>query len=133
MSERRAASLIGLAQRAGKVASGEFAAEKAIRQGAAALVLLSGDASGNTKKKFTNLANTHKVPRKEYLDKVSLGQCIGKGERSCLVITDAGFAGTIAEREHGSYRKGRGEHWQISEFMKSQKNCRSMPRKSWHS
>ena len=98
MTEHRAASLLGLAQKAGKVAGGEFAAEKAIRQGEAALVLLSTDASKNTKKKFTNLATTHKAPIRAYLSKEDLGRAIGKGERSCVVITDKGLAGAIQER-----------------------------------
>ena len=96
MNERRAASLIGLAMRAGKIAGGEFAAEKAIRQRKAQLVILSEDASGNTRKKFTNLAATQELPTCNYLPKAELGRIIGKGERSCLVITDEGFARKIA-------------------------------------
>ena len=47
-------SYLGLATRAGKVQSGEFSTEKSVKSGKAALVLVAGDASDNTKKKFTN-------------------------------------------------------------------------------
>ena len=96
MSARRAASMIGLAMKAGKVAGGEFAAEKALRQGKGQLVILSEDASANTRKKFGNMANSQELPLCNYLPKAELGSIIGKGERSCLVITDEGFARKIA-------------------------------------
>ena len=47
--------MIGLAQKAGKIVSGEFATEKAVKTGKAALVIVAGDASENTKKMFTNM------------------------------------------------------------------------------
>ena len=47
-------SLLGLAERAGKIASGEFAAEKAVKIGKARLIIVAEDASDNTKKKFSD-------------------------------------------------------------------------------
>ena len=95
MQQDKAASLIGLAMKAGKAAGGEFAAEKAIRQGLAQLVILSEDASVNTSKKFSNMAVWNQVPICRYLSKTDLGWCMGKGERSCVVITDRGLADKI--------------------------------------
>ena len=53
MSQSKALSMIGLATKAGKVASGEFMYRKGseIRQ-EPYLVIVAGDASENTKKKF---------------------------------------------------------------------------------
>ena len=51
-------SMLGLAQKAGRIASGEFATEKAVRSGRANLILLTEDASANTQKKITDMANT---------------------------------------------------------------------------
>lgn len=48
-------SLLGLAERAGKIASGEFAAEKAVKTGKARLIIVAEDASDNTKKKFSDM------------------------------------------------------------------------------
>ena len=45
-------SLVGLAMKAGKVVSGEFSTEKAVKEGKASLVIVAEDASGNTKKLF---------------------------------------------------------------------------------
>ena len=45
-------SLLGLATRAGRLVSGEFMTEKAVKEGRAQLVLLGADASANTKKNF---------------------------------------------------------------------------------
>ena len=45
-------SLVGLAAKAGKVVSGEFATEKAVKTQKAFLVIIAQDASENTRKKF---------------------------------------------------------------------------------
>ena len=55
-------SLLGIARKAGKVASGEFQTEQAVKSGRARLVLLSTEASDNTKKKFLNMCDFYKVP-----------------------------------------------------------------------
>ena len=44
MQNDRVLNLIGLAQKAGKVVSGEFMTEKAVKTGEAALVILAEDA-----------------------------------------------------------------------------------------
>ena len=48
-------SLLGLATKAGKVASGEFSTEKSVKTGKGFLVLVADDASQNTRKKFQNM------------------------------------------------------------------------------
>lgn len=55
-------SLLGLAERAGKIASGEFAAEKAVKTGKARLIIVAEDASDNTKKKFSDMCKYYQVP-----------------------------------------------------------------------
>ena len=54
-------SLLGLAERAGKIASGEFAAEKAVKTGKARLIIVAEDASDNTKKKFSDMCKYYQV------------------------------------------------------------------------
>ena len=44
--------MLGLAMKAGKVSSGEFATEQAVKSGSAYLVILAETASANTQKKF---------------------------------------------------------------------------------
>lgn len=95
MDSRKARFMISISMKAGKVAAGEFAAEQAIRAGSAELVIVSEDASENTKKKFRDMAAYRKIPFTEFLPKSELGALIGKGERSSLVITDANLAREI--------------------------------------
>lgn len=62
MSQNKALSMIGLATKAGKVASGEFCTEKEVKSGRAYLVIVADDASDNTKKKFQNMCDFYQVP-----------------------------------------------------------------------
>jgi ribosomal protein L7Ae-like RNA K-turn-binding protein len=87
--------MIGLAQKAGKVASGEFATEKAVKTGTAVLVIVAEDASDNTKKMFSNMCAFYQVPIYFYSDKEQLGHAIGKQFRASLAILDEGFKKTI--------------------------------------
>jgi ribosomal protein L7Ae-like RNA K-turn-binding protein len=87
--------MIGLAQRAGKVASGEFATEKAVKTGTAVMVIIAEDASDNTKKMFSNMCTFYHVPIYFYSDKEHLGSTIGKQFRASLAILDEGFKKTI--------------------------------------
>ena len=102
MEQNKAASMIGLAMRAGKIAGGEFAAERALKTGEAKLLILSGDASHNTTRKFEGMAAYRKIPVIRFLDKTELGRAIGKGERSVLAVTDEGFAQTIRRKIESS-------------------------------
>lgn len=85
-------SLIGLATKAGKTASGEFMTENETKSGKAALVIVAEDASDNTKKKFKNMCDFYKVPIYFYGDKDTLGHAMGKEFRASLAILDQGLA-----------------------------------------
>lgn len=85
-------SLLGLAERAGKIASGEFAAEKAVKTGKARLIIVAEDASDNTKKKFSDMCKYYQVPFACYSQKELLGHGIGKEFRASLAVLDGGFA-----------------------------------------
>ena len=61
MNEKKILSLLGLAFRAGKVVSGEFAVKEAVRGQTAELVLVAGDASDNTKKLFHDKCSFYKM------------------------------------------------------------------------
>ena len=55
INKSRVFGLLGLAAKAGKVQSGEFSTEKSVKSGRAYLVIVSEEASENTKKKFRNM------------------------------------------------------------------------------
>jgi ribosomal protein L7Ae-like RNA K-turn-binding protein len=85
-------SLLGLANRARKIISGEELTVKEIRNGKAKLVLLSLDASDNTEKKITDKCKTYQVPVKRVENRYILGQAIGKEARVVVGVLDEGFA-----------------------------------------
>ena len=91
-------SMIGMAMNAGKVVSGEFATEKAVKTGKAFLVIVSGAASDNTKKMFRNMCTFYGVPMYAYGTKEDLGHSMGKQFRASLAVTDEGFAKSIEKR-----------------------------------
>lgn len=86
---------MGLATKAGKVVSGEFATEKSVKSGKALLVLVADDASENTKKKFRNMCEFYEVPIYFLADKEGIGKSMGKEIRASLAIEDENFATAI--------------------------------------
>lgn len=88
MNDKKIMSLIGISMKAGKVASGEFAVEKAVKTANAYVVIVSTQASANTKKKFRNMCEYYKTPYYEFGDKTELGRAIGKEFRASLAVTD---------------------------------------------
>lgn len=98
MKGNKVLSLLGLAKRAGKVASGEFSTETAVKAAKAYLVIVSEEASDNTKKKFSNMCTYYKVPIHFYGSKEELGRCIGQEFRASLAVMDPGFSEAIIKQ-----------------------------------
>ena len=88
-------SLLGLAAKASRTASGEFMTEKSVKSGKARLVIVGTDASENTKKNFRDMCEFYRVPYYEYGSKEELGHAMGKEMRASLAVTDSGFAKSI--------------------------------------
>ena len=95
MKPDKVLSLLGLSARAGKIASGEFAAETAVKSGKAAVVIVAEDASDNTKKLFHDKCSFYEVPVFDYGTKETLGHAIGKEFRASIAVLDAGLANAI--------------------------------------
>ena len=91
-------SLVGIAKKAGKIAAGEFQTEQAVKAGKACLVIVSEEASENTKKKFQNMCDFYKVPVAFYGGKEQLGTAIGCEFRASLAVTDEGLSRSIEEK-----------------------------------
>ena len=85
-------SLLGLATKAGKVASGEFSTEKSVKTGKGFLVLVADDASQNTRKKFQNMCDFYEVPIYFIANTEELGRFCGKEFRASLAVQDENFA-----------------------------------------
>ena len=93
--DRKVYSLLGLAARARRLASGEFMTEKSVKTGQGALVITAQDASDNTKKNFRDMCTYYHVPFFLFGTKEELGRAIGKELRASLAVNDAGFAEAI--------------------------------------
>ena len=83
--------MIGLAAKAGKVVSGEFMTENAVKSKEAYLVIIAQDVSNN-------MCSYYKVEMREYADKDALGHAIGKEFRASLAVIDKGLAQAVLKK-----------------------------------
>ena len=97
-ADNKILSLFGLAARAGRLASGEFQTETAVKSGTAYLVVVAEDASDNTKKLFQDKCSFYKVPLITLGTKEELGHAIGKEYRASLALLDEGFAKAVMKK-----------------------------------
>lgn len=95
MDEQRALSLLGLAMRAGHVTSGDDMAERAVRAGRAALVLIDADASVRTFGKYESLCKGKRIQLFS-ISAGALGKSIGKDNRMVAVMTKGPLANRVA-------------------------------------
>ena len=96
--DRQIYSALSLCMKAGKLKTGDFAAEKAMREKEARLIILAGDASDNTKKKYINKAFYYKIPVYIYGCIDDLSHLTGVVNRAVFAVTDSGFAANIERR-----------------------------------
>ncbi|MDO4345270.1 MAG: ribosomal L7Ae/L30e/S12e/Gadd45 family protein [Eubacteriales bacterium] len=102
MKQNKILSLVGLATKAGKTVSGEFSTEKAVKTGKAQVVLVSVEASDNTKKKFQNMCTYYEVPIYYYGTKEELGAAMGMEFRASMAVTDSGLSNAIMKELNNS-------------------------------
>lgn len=95
ITEKKIYSLLGLAERAGRIASGSFMTEEAVQKHKAELVVVAADAGENTGTLFRNKCAYYHVPLRFFGTREALGRAIGKEFRSCLAVTDPGFAAAV--------------------------------------
>jgi ribosomal protein L7Ae-like RNA K-turn-binding protein len=88
----KAYMFLGLIQKSGNLTSGTDAVELEIKKNKCKLLIISNDASDNTKEKFEKLAMLHNVHYVNFGNKDELGIAIGKSSRSILSIKDENFA-----------------------------------------
>ena len=88
-------SLVGLATRAGNTAAGEFTVLRAVRDNKASLVIVSEDASENTKKLFSDKCTYYDIPFYIYGGREELGSATGNKDRVSIAILDSGFSKKI--------------------------------------
>ena len=90
MNKQRVSNLLGLAQRAGKIISGEEMVVKAIQEQKAKLVFLAHDAAPNLTTKIQDKRHYYQVKVVTVFSTLELSIAVGKS-RKVLAVTDAGF------------------------------------------
>lgn len=90
-------SMLGLANKAGKLLKGSDTCERALKTGKVNLVVLSTDASEGTAKKFKDMCSYRDIEIRFFGDRYRLGKITGKEERVVVAVCDKGFAGTIID------------------------------------
>lgn len=98
MENREVAFALGLAQKAGKVAAGDFAVRSALNGGKARLLLIACDAAEASRREMEYLAQKAGVPVVNGPARREIGEAIGKSPRTALVITDNNFAVMIQKK-----------------------------------
>lgn len=84
-------NLLGLAQRAGKIISGEELVIKAIQTGKAQQVFLAADAGPNLTKKVSDKSHYYQVEVSTALSSLELSLALGK-PRKVVACVDPGFS-----------------------------------------
>ena len=96
MDLQKIEGLLGMAQRAGKIVSGDFAVQKAIASGKAAALIVAADVSERAKETVLREAEQKGIPAYNLFTKEMLGQCLEY--RAVAALMDRGFAKTLDER-----------------------------------
>lgn len=87
----KALNLISLCQKAGKVKTGEYLVTKAVKEGAACLVIIADDTSDKSKARIARLCDNFNVSYCVFKSKENLGHFTGNRDKSVICITDDGF------------------------------------------
>ena len=75
--------------------TGEETCERSLKSGKVFLVIVSVDASDNTKKKFSDMCIYRGIDIRYFGEKKLLGRYVGKDMRSIIAVIDRGFAGRL--------------------------------------
>ncbi len=101
--ENKIYSMIGLCMKAGKLAYGSDMCEEKIKFSKVKKLIVSKDASNNTKEKFKSLCEG-KTKLVEFGKTEKISHCIGKSNKVVIGIMDDGFSKKIEEMIEESYK-----------------------------
>jgi len=103
MENNKLLSLLGFAQKAGKLATGDETCELYLKRKKVKLILIASDAAENTLEKWRRAGQNHNVPVVVIADREVLSNAIGKVNRTVIAVLDSGFAKQLEKlmRESG--------------------------------
>lgn len=91
-------SFLGLIQKSGNITSGDDTVELDIKKNKCKLLIIAEDASDNTKNRFMSIAEKKNIKCISFGNKIELGICIGKSQRSVLAIKDSKLANVFLNK-----------------------------------
>jgi len=95
---RDSLALLGMARRAGALASGTGSTKRALKEGRARLVLFAEDASETQRDKVMRLLRHGKTPRAILGTREALGSAVGSAPVSAVAVTDEQLAKALVAR-----------------------------------
>lgn len=98
MNEKSIYTFLGLCHRAGAMLSGGDQLMDGLKNKKGKLLLIAEDTSPRTAKELAAVAERTNTPCRVFGKKEELGQALGKGQRSALLILDSGFAKAVAKK-----------------------------------
>jgi ribosomal protein L7Ae-like RNA K-turn-binding protein len=90
--------MIGMAKRAGKIVTGGFLSEKAVKSRESSLIIIASDISDESRKAIVYSCKYYNVDYIEYADKEQLGKITGGGVRAVVSVNDRGFAAAVLKK-----------------------------------
>lgn len=94
----KALGMLGLAKRAGKIVTGEFLCDKAIKNGQSRLIIIASDISDGSKKAVCDACNYYGVEYIEYGTADELGKFTAAGRRVVVSVNDDNFKNAILSK-----------------------------------
>lgn len=94
----KALGMIGLAKRAGKIQTGEFLCDKAIKSGQSHLIIIATDISPGSKKSICDACNYYNVEYVEFASSEELGKITGSECRVVVSVNDENFKNAILSK-----------------------------------
>ena len=99
MNRQGVLTMLGFAQKAGKLAAGEAAVENFLKKEKIALLLVSEEVSDNRKEDWMRQAEYYNVPIAEVaISKLDLGWAVGNSPRGIIGIMDQGMADAVRKK-----------------------------------
>jgi ribosomal protein L7Ae-like RNA K-turn-binding protein len=95
MSDEKILALLGLAHRAGQIATGAMQTEKAILSGKCRLLLIAADTAPDTVRRLRAMTTENGIPTVVALTKLQLGTAVGKSPKAAVAVNDIGFATSL--------------------------------------
>ena len=95
MNKEKVLNILGLAQRAGRLLSGDFVVERSMKRQSYPLLIMAEDCAQNNANKYRHLAESYQVPLRLVGTKEELGRALGKEMREVILVNDAGFAKSL--------------------------------------